>query len=201
MKRTILAAALMAAVSCGGQEYEPRNGDIIFQTSTSAQSLAIRKATKSRYSHMGIVYVSEGKAGVFEAVEPVRLTPLAEWIARGQDGHFVVKRLRNADEILTPSALKGMLAIGRTFEGKHYDLYFEWSDERIYCSELVWKIYRRALDIEIGELETLGDFDLSDPVVQAKVQERWDGPPPPDETVISPAAIFASRQLVKVCER
>ncbi len=47
MKRTILAAALMA-VSCGGQEYEPRNGDIIFQTSTSAQSLAIRKATKSR---------------------------------------------------------------------------------------------------------------------------------------------------------
>ena len=42
--------------------------------------------------------------------------------------------------------------VGRQLEGKHYDFWFEWSDERIYCSELVWKIYRRGLGIELGEL-------------------------------------------------
>src|SRR5437867_163185 len=26
-----------------------------------------------------------------------------------------------------------------------YDLTFEWSDDKIYCSELVWKVYERAL--------------------------------------------------------
>jgi hypothetical protein len=39
---------------CG--RYQPRNGDIIFQTSLSDQSVAIQAATKSPYSHLGIVY-------------------------------------------------------------------------------------------------------------------------------------------------
>src|SRR5690606_5876902 len=37
-----------------------QNGDIIFQTSKSSQSQAIQLATKSKYSHMGIIYESEG---------------------------------------------------------------------------------------------------------------------------------------------
>ena len=32
---------------------------------------------------------------------------------------------------------------------KDYDLYFEWSDDKIYCSELVWKIYKNGADIEL----------------------------------------------------
>ena len=43
-----------------------------------------------------------------------------------------------------------MRQVGESFRGRPYDLTFEWSDERIYCSELVWKIYERALGIEIG---------------------------------------------------
>lgn len=46
-----------------------------------------------------------------------------------------------------------MKQIGEKFKGKPYDIYFEWSDDKIYCSELVWKIYKHALDIEIGQLE------------------------------------------------
>jgi hypothetical protein len=113
----------------------------------------------------------------------------------------VVKRLSNAKERLTSEALERMLMIGKRFEGRHYDLYFEWSDDRIYCSELVWKIYKRALDIEVGELQTMGEFDLSDPLVRAKVRERFGESLPKNETVISPAAIFASDRLVTVYER
>ena len=47
----------------------------------------------------------------------------------------------------------------RQFEGKPYDLYFEWSDERIYCSELVWKMYA-ALGVKLGTLQKLREFDL-----------------------------------------
>ena len=197
----LVVALLLGGCSTPGGGYAPRNGDIIFQTSTSAQSVAIQKATRSPYSHMGIVYLSDGQAFVFEAVEPVRSTPLDRWIARGQGGHFAVKRLRDADSVLTPRALRRMLEVGRAFEGRHYDPYFEWSDDRIYCSELVWKVYKRALGVELGRLQHMREFDLTDPLVRAKVRERWGAAPPAGETVISPAAIFGSRRLVTAYTR
>jgi len=201
--RRLVPLLILLVGSCGGSRgstYAPANGDVVFQTSRSAQSLAIQKATGSAYSHMGIVYVENGEPYVYEAVEPVKSTPLAEWVARGEGGRFVAKRLRDADRLLTPDALRRMREVGDALRGRHYDLYFEWSDERIYCSELVWKIYHRALGVEIGRLQRMRDFDLSDPVVQAKIRERWSGPPPEDEQVISPAAMFASEWLVTVFE-
>jgi len=58
-----------------------------------------------------------------------------------------------------------MLEYGKYFEGKPYDLYFEWSDERIYCSELVWKLYKFLTGLRIGELNRLKEFDLTRPEV------------------------------------
>lgn len=62
------------------------------------------------------------------------------------------------------------------------------------------KIYERATGIEIGELQQMRDFDLTDPLVRTKVQERWGGDPPPNEIVISPDAIFRSDLLITVAE-
>lgn len=68
-----------------------RTGDIIFQTSTSSQSKAVQLATGSEYSHMGLIYRVNGELFVYEAVQPVKLTPLPKWINRGLKHHFVVK--------------------------------------------------------------------------------------------------------------
>lgn len=175
-----------------------QNGDIIFQTSNSSQSKAIQLATHSPYSHVGIIYEQKGSFWVYEAVEPVKLTPLKTWIKRGNKGHYVVKRLKNASTILNPEVLKKMKTVGKKYIGKHYDLYFEWSDDKIYCSELVWKIYKEAVDIELGKLQLLESFDLTNNLVQKKLQERYKGKIPLDEKVISPADIFESSQLVTV---
>jgi uncharacterized protein YycO len=175
-----------------------QNGDIIFQTSNSSQSKAIQLATHSPYSHVGIIYEQKGVFWVYEAVEPVKLTPLKAWIKRGNKGHYVVKRLKDAATILSPSVLKKMKATGEQYLGKHYDLYFEWSDDKIYCSELVWKIYKEAVGIELGKLQRLESFDLSNDIVQKKLQERYKGKIPLDEEVISPADIFNSNHLITV---
>lgn len=177
---------------------EIKNGDIIFQTSLSGQSKAIQLATKSKYSHCGIIYVDNGQFYVFEAIQPVKTTPLAKWITRGKDGHYVIKRLKNADQVLTAETLQKMKQEGEKFKGKNYDLTFEWSDDKIYCSELIWKIYQRATGLEIGKLEKLSDFNLTNDAVKKKMKERYGDKIPMDEKVISPVAIFDSELLTTV---
>ncbi len=197
---TFWAVALTLTGCAQDSIYEPRNGDVVFQTSRSSQSLAIQLATKSPYSHMGIVYLRNGEPFVFEAVQPVKLTPLRAWIERGDDGHFVAKRLREADSRLTFETLQRMRVAGEELSGKDYDLYFEWSDDRIYCSELVWKVFERGAGIRLGDQQTIADFDLSHPAVQAKVRERYGDQVPLGEIVVSPAAIFSATELVTVYE-
>lgn len=201
MKKTVyLLLSLLVFVSCYSETKSPefRNGDIIFHVSKSGQSKAIQLATGSKYSHMGMIYKRGEKFFVYEAVQPVKLTPLDQWINRGDRAHYVVKRIKNAEEILTPKALEKMKQAGEKYAGKDYDLYFEWSDSKIYCSELVWKIYKEALNIEIGKLEKLGDFNLSNKAVKQKLKERYGDDIPKEEFVISPAAMFNSNELVTV---
>ena len=177
---------------------ELQDGDIIFHTSKSIQSKAIQLATKSKYSHMGMIYKKNGVTYVYEAVQPVKLTQIDNWIKRGEKGHYVVKRLKESVGILTPNIKLKMKEIGNEYIGKDYDIYFEWTDEKIYCSELIWKIYKRATKIEIGKLETLKDFDLSNKLVKQKMIERYGNKIQLDEIVISPARIYNSDKLTTV---
>ncbi|MFT3995350.1 MAG: YiiX family permuted papain-like enzyme [Dysgonomonas sp.] len=175
-----------------------RNGDLVFQESQSSQCKAVKAATHSKYSHCGIIYKHNNVYYVYEAIQPVSVITLDEWIKRGKDQHYVVKRLINADEILTPDNITKMEEQAKLFYGKNYDLTFEWSDDKIYCSELIWKIYKRATGLEIGKLQKLGDFDLTSDIVKQKLVERYGNRIPLEETVISPAAIFESDLLETV---
>lgn len=193
---------LLCLTACAhNDDRSPREGDIIFQVSRSSQSRAIQLATHSPYSHVGIIFMRSGKYYVFEAVQPVRMTPLDTWVQRGEEGHYVIKRLKNRGAVLTPGVLARMKHVGNQFRGKDYDLAFNWSDERIYCSELVWKIYKRGAGLEIGRLERMKDFDLSHPAVKKKLRERYGDTIPLDEPVISPADMFDSPLLRVVADR
>ena len=193
----LLCCGLLAASAWSRPLPAVKDGDVIFQTSKSSQSVAIQRATHSRYSHMGIIFLREGRPYVLEASATVRYTPLGVWIARGQDGAAIVKRLRKD---LSPSQVERLRAAARPFVGRPYDLVFEWSDSKIYCSELVWKIYDRAVGVHLGELQRLRGFDLSDPLVRAKMKERYGDAVPQDEKVISPGAMFDSPLLAVVVD-
>jgi hypothetical protein len=175
-----------------------RDGDIVFQTSLSAQSRAIQLATHSRYSHMGMVFRVGSRMMVIEAIEPVRWTPLSVWIARGAGQKAVARRLRDSAVRLTPDAVGELRRAATRHLGKRYDRAFDWSDERIYCSELVYKAYERALGITLGKLQTLRDMDLSSPIVRQKLAERYGRNVPFDAPVITPQAVFESDLLETV---
>ncbi|MTH14526.1 YiiX family permuted papain-like enzyme [Flavobacterium sp. LC2016-01] len=176
-----------------------KDGDIIFQTSESKQCEAVRIATNSKFSHCGIIYDINGKWFVFEAVQPVKLTPLEDWIKHGRDSKYVVKRLKN-DSILKPEVLQKMKEYSQQFDGKEYDAYFEWTDNRIYCSELVWKIYKNAAGIELSKLRELKDFNLENPQVQKILKERYGNAIPLEEKVVAPSDLADSNLLKTVID-
>lgn len=63
-----------------------QDGDIIFHKSQSSQAAALRDATGSDYTHVGLLYEREGDLQVLEAVEPVRWTspPTSDLSIRGR---------------------------------------------------------------------------------------------------------------------
>jgi uncharacterized protein YycO len=107
----------------------------------------------------------------------------------GWPSHFVIKRLANANSVLTPEALAKLAKVGASFLGEHYDLTFEWSDDRMYCSELIWKVYDRARGIDIGKLQKIREFNLTDPAVAKLMKQRHGDAAPMDELVKSPVSM------------
>lgn len=84
---------------------------------------------------------------------------------------------------------------------KPYDIYFSWDNQVIYCSEIVWKAYNDALNIQLAPLEKLKQFNLNDPAVQKLMRQRYGNNIPFDEKVISPKAIYESKFLREVIKK
>ncbi len=185
----------IANATGGGAKPTFKDGDIILQTSQSQQSEAIQLATHSKWTHVGIIQNRNGTPYVYEAAGPVGFRKLSSFISAGSGGKYMVRRLKGD---LSSSQLSKLLNVGKTFASKPYDIYFGWDDSRIYCSELVWKMYSRALGVSVGQRQQLKDFDLSHPKVQKILRERYGNNIPYEETVVSPEAVAVSSNLVTV---
>lgn len=201
MKKTLLLLIVLPGLifpALAASEPALRDGDIIFQQSVSFQSKALEIATRSPFTHCGLIFHKDGKPYVFEAISTVTWTPLKSWIERGIGGHYVVMRLKNplSDETLQP-----LRVAAQAFEGKDYDLMFNWSDDAIYCSELVWKAYDNALGIELTPLKTYRDYELNNDEVQRLVKERFKFDIPWDEKAVAPSDLMESPLLETVAEQ
>lgn len=192
--RILLTSCLLFLSFCAcTQKY--RDGDLIFQHSASSQSTAVQLATNSYFSHCGIIFYMEGKPYVFEAIEPVGVRKLEDWIASGEDQKFTVYRLK--DHNLSSAELTTMKSYLKTQLNKHYDLGFNWSDKELYCSELVFKAYK-AIGIELCQPKFLRDFNLENPQVRKIMQQRYGSQIPYDEPMVSPGQLSESKLLYQI---
>jgi hypothetical protein len=174
-----------------------KDGDIIFQSSQSEQCEAIRIATNSKYSHCGIIFNEGKKCYVYEAVQPVKKTLFKDWIKHGLDSKYLIMRLKDTTS-LNKSNLDKMQSYSKNFFNKDYDIYFEWSDEKIYCSEYIWKIYKTGANIELCNLEKLSSFNLEDYRVKAILKERYGSNIPLNEKVVAPSQLAKSDKLITI---
>lgn len=198
-RRSVLLwlAVLGLAVSARTRAAEPalETGDLVFETSSSSQSAAIRWATRSRWSHVGLVERRGSEVVVLEAVGRVSRTPWAAFRRRAaRGGPILVLRPRD----LSPGARAAAVDAARPLVGRPYDARFGWGDDRIYCSELVVKAYERGAGVSLGRRERVGDLRTFG--IEAAMARRWGGQVPRDLVLVTPASLARDRRLTRVWE-
>lgn len=173
--------------------YTPKEGDFIFQSLPHGPLVdAIETATASPYSHCGIVMKKDGKWVVIEAYDGVEYTPLNEWIERGRDEKITVFR----DAKLTQDQIEKMIKAAEVFVGREYDIKYEMSDEKLYCSELIYKAYKTATGRTVGKIEKLGDLNWK-PIESVIRVLEWGGLPLERE-MVTPASLTTSTDLTLI---
>ena len=170
-----------------------REGDILFQSLPRAPLAdAIEGVTASPWSHCGILLKVDGRWVVAESIGHVRYTPLYDWILRGRRFRVDSYRLKQ----LPTDFRDRVVSQVELLHGKFYDIRYAPEDDEIYCSELVYKVYDRALDIKIGEWERFGDLNWKP--FEAFIRELEKGPVPLDRPMITPVGLTRSDLVEKV---
>ncbi|HLP13718.1 MAG TPA: YiiX/YebB-like N1pC/P60 family cysteine hydrolase [Flavobacteriales bacterium] len=177
-----------------------KNGDILFITCKSDLSSPISQATNSEYTHCGVFVRKKEGAYILEAFAGVELTPFSEFMQNRVGDLLLVMRLKEREKLMGKAKEPKFLKKGMKWLGKEYDGSFMWSDESLYCSELVFKMYE-AIGVELCATKKLKEFDFSSPEVKAELQNRYGGEIPMEEPVVAPVDLIYSTLLDTVYYR
>ncbi len=147
-----------------------QNGDVIFESARSDQALAILFATRSLYTHAGIIEKdADGSLYVIQAAQVVMKTPLAAFIRQSYGERITVMRLPG----LTPAVAAQVVAAAAALEGRPYDFFFRLAPDQIYCSELVYDAFLNGAHIGLGRLLPIGALGIDNFAVRKIIKARW----------------------------
>ena len=176
--------------------YEPRDGDLVFQALPLNVDLiqAIEGITQSHYSHVGVLHRRKGKWTVIEACAPgVIYTPFEKWKTIGRNERWAAYRLKLQYRPLIPKFLRNL----HSHAGKPYDFKYEFTDDKLYCSELVFHAWEKTSNKAIGRRENI--LTLNWKPYLATIEKYNQGPlPTSGRMLISPRSLSRARQLERV---
>jgi hypothetical protein len=178
-------------------------GDIVMQNSDDPKMVEFGNVCGSKYNHCGIIFIRprDHMYMVAEVKDSVRLTPLTEWVDRGVGQHVALLRLKNASQVLSPAKADRLKKGGNAFRGKKYDGALSWSDDAVYSTEMVWKMYKSTLNIEICELGKISDVKIAGTKTEEVMKRKYGQPLPPASQFLSPDAIYKSPKMEVIYER
>jgi len=186
---------LQSNKSSKSKRYQPEEGDLIFQALPLDDDLieAIEGVTESNYSHVGVLLNRDGIWTVIEASRPgVIYTPFEEWKIKGRNERWAAYRLKAAYREHIPQFRTELEA----HIGKPYDFKYELSEDKLYCSWLVYHAWMSSTGQEMGKLTRVGDMNWKP--YRATIEKYNNAPVPLDQQVISPIELSKAGQLEKV---
>jgi len=134
-------------------------GDVLLQPLSCWSCSLIEAQERSIYSHMGIIIETEPRLLVAEALGTVRIISFNEFNARTEKGQRLsVRRLRDSSAVqyLQQNKIAFKKYFRNFYEGLQYDEEFLWNNydedgfEKLYCSEMVTKLLRGFMGVEVS---------------------------------------------------
>uniref|UniRef100_UPI003BAC0FAE hypothetical protein n=1 Tax=Stappia sp. TaxID=1870903 RepID=UPI003BAC0FAE len=216
MRRAACVAAVLAMLPLGGQGvardleandfHDWGNAQLIFVQGAEPLDRALVQATKSPYTHVGIVRLTGGGPVVLETTPSLWEVFVEDFLDQSADGHYAVYGLRGLSEedAFTPPR------VANDFLEAPDDPYLREGLSEMSGAELVNRSYR-SLGLDLGEPVPLGDLAAGSPELRTWLESVWRAHPDCSgqrldradclarlerQKVLTPAAIGAAPGLV-----
>ncbi|HYF36389.1 MAG TPA: YiiX/YebB-like N1pC/P60 family cysteine hydrolase [Prosthecobacter sp.] len=214
--KSLLLVCLAAAVMTAGCASSPApqdlaDGDIVMIRSHSYNANAIEAVTGSRFTHCGIIFKEGGRWRVYEGAGRKGHLPLEAWIkyeSAKHEPHWKIYRLKDDAKLRQGSAVAALKHAAAKLHNTWYDHGFSWDypkgdEERVYCSELIWKAYKEALGIELCPLRKMSSYPMNGEALAILNSEfckesRGGQDYSPEELAVAPGDIVAGGLVVEV---
>jgi uncharacterized protein YycO len=128
-----------------------QNGDLIFRKGRSIESqIVLLSDDNSDYSHVGIIYLKDGKPLVIHSVpaengeehEFIKLEGVEDFLKKDKAVQFAVFRLE--DSLIHSTKAACDFAYNCYLNKFRFDNQYDLnSDTKLYCTELIWKAYQQ----------------------------------------------------------
>ncbi|OFZ51718.1 MAG: hypothetical protein A2428_14155 [Bdellovibrionales bacterium RIFOXYC1_FULL_54_43] len=180
-----------------------QTGDIVFIEIDNFFLTRVARILGGWANHLGIV-IGEKHEGftVAESTIPVsRTSALCKFLKRSTNGLVAIRRYSGP---IGPDENARIKAEALARVGVLYDLKFNFDTKRQYCSKFVHEVFKFALNVELGIIETLGELHE-----RAKTSPTYDddmtfwkiyftGEIPDEQRIITPESLYRDDQLISV---
>lgn len=177
-----------------------KQGDIVFIAIPNPLYRRVARGTGSPASHVGVLLQDDlGEWIVAESAVPLsKYSRLEDFLKRTDRGWFCIRRLKQP---LSDTQVDRLKDACDARMGRLYHLGFKFESNRLFCSKFVYEVFRDALQVEVGRLETLRDLYARLPRTPLLFWRLWYfGRIPWSRVTVTPASQMESGQLTTVCE-
>ena len=186
----------MARLTIATDDYQV--GDIVFIRVSNFLYRRVAEATCSWTSHVGMIIHRDGAEWIVaeSAVPWSRYSPLSKFLSRSESGRFAIMRLRSP---IHESAHARLQAEAKKRMGKWYTFGFDLDSRLQYCSKFVYEVYRDALGVNIGKVESFRDLLARNPNSPLTFWKMWFlGQIPWNRRTITPGSQYECELLQRV---
>ncbi len=176
-----------------------QEGDLIFLDTDRYLFKRVAEATGGWTSHVGTVFREAGGWVVYESTFPLsRRTPLAAYLRRTTGARLAVMRLEGG---LDGAQRERLRAAAARRLGRLYHWGFDLDSRRQFCSKYVHEVFREALGVTLGRVETFDGLMRRNPRRARRFWRLWYlGRIPLGRRTLSPQSLLEDPRLEAVLE-
>jgi hypothetical protein len=147
------------------------NGDVVFIKHSKLKSGNLIPNGKTKYNYVGVIFMEDGIPMVYHATEPISKTHLEAFIDLSEGRDYKIKRL-SEQNLLNTDVIQTMHTFAKAKLHSHYDGKLSLTNDELYNSEFVYKMYQHALGIKLSEPKPLADLK-NDPLTLDFLKEAY----------------------------